>query len=335
MGQDISFWLCKKEGVKIPKEIPHLVRGDLVAFPINTSSGTYIEELIKEVVKDNSYDIRLHLAEEQNAFLKLAIDLDVENFRVIHTSDYADIPVYDYEFTVENNIILKDSILFSSCGSHKQKVTTEYDEDKYLDDFFDIPIDRRFFEIRSYDHFIFQYKYENFMSYFMIDVETDGPIPGDYSMISFGAVIVDENLDKTFYGKLRPISEKYHPDALKISGHTREETLAFDKPLFVMQKFAEWIRENSKGRPIFISDNNGFDFMFITWYFHHFMLHSPFGHSSQNLGSLYKGITKDTFQNFKHLRDTSHTHNPVDDAMGNAEALLKLKKEFGLKISLE
>lgn len=26
----------------------------------------------------------------------------------------------------------------------------------------------------------------------MVDVETDGPIPGDYSMISFGAIPVDD-----------------------------------------------------------------------------------------------------------------------------------------------
>ena len=57
---------------------------------------------------------------------------------------------------------------------------------------------------------------------------------------------------------------------------------------------------------------------------------SPF--SSQNLGSLYKGMEKDTSKNFKHLRQTKHTHNPVDDAKGNAEALLTMKKEFGLKI---
>jgi hypothetical protein len=36
------------------------------------------------------------------------------------------------------------------------------------------------------------------MSYFMIDVETDGPIPGDYSMISIGAVVVEPSLTKTF-----------------------------------------------------------------------------------------------------------------------------------------
>ncbi len=37
------------------------------------------------------------------------------------------------------------------------------------------------------------------MPYIMIDIESDGPIPGDYSMISIGAVVVDEKLDKTFY----------------------------------------------------------------------------------------------------------------------------------------
>ena len=28
------------------------------------------------------------------------------------------------------------------------------------------------------------------MSYIMVDIEADGPIPGDYSMVSFGAVVV-------------------------------------------------------------------------------------------------------------------------------------------------
>ncbi len=102
-----------------------------------------------------------------------------------------------------------------------------------------------------------------------------------------------------------------------------------------MEKFANWLRENSKGKPLFFSDNNGFDWQFINWYFHHFTGSNPFGFSSTNLGSLYKGMVKDMFQNFKHLRKTKHTHNPVDDALGNAEALLHLKNEMGLKISLK
>jgi hypothetical protein len=168
----------------------------------------------------------------------------------------------------------------------------------------------------------------------MVDIESDGPIPGDYSMISFGAVLVDELLDKTFYGKLKPISDQFIPEALAVSGFSRAETLDFEDPRLVMTDFADWIKANCKDQPIFISDNNGFDWMFVCWYFHHFIGKNPFGFSSQNLGSLYKGIEKDMFKTFKDLRKTKHTHNPVDDAKGNAEALLAMKKDFGLKIRL-
>jgi hypothetical protein len=173
------------------------------------------------------------------------------------------------------------------------------------------------------------------MTAIMVDIESDGPIPGDYSMISFGAVIVDEELNKTFYGKIKPISEKWIPDALQVSGFSREETLEFDEPKEVMSEFKNWIINNSKSKPLFFSDNNGFDWQFINWYFIHFIGENPFGFSSTNLGSLYKGMVNDMVKNFKHLRKTKHTHNPVDDAVGSAEALLYMKNEMGLKISLK
>lgn len=172
------------------------------------------------------------------------------------------------------------------------------------------------------------------MSYIMVDIESDGPIPGDYSMICFGAVVVEPGLERTFYGQLRPISEKFIPEALAISGFTREQTLQFPEPAIVMQNFADWLRGISRDRPMFISDNNGFDWQFVNWYFHHFTGGNSFGFSSTNLGSLYKGLVKDTSPNFKHLRRTKHTHHPVDDAKGNAEALLTMKEQMGLKIRL-
>jgi DNA polymerase III epsilon subunit-like protein len=172
------------------------------------------------------------------------------------------------------------------------------------------------------------------MSYIMVDVETDGPIPADYSMICFGAIIIDEQLDKTFYGQLKPISEEWIPKALEVSGFTRQATLSFDEPKIVMERFSDWILTYSKTQPMFISDNNGFDWQFVNYYFHHFLGSNPFGHSSTNLGSLYKGLVKDMTQNFKHLRKTIHSHHPIDDVRGNAEALLHLRSEMGLKIDL-
>jgi hypothetical protein len=169
------------------------------------------------------------------------------------------------------------------------------------------------------------------MAYIMVDVEADGPIPGDYSMVCFGAILVEPSLSQTFYGQLRPISSKFIPEALAVSGFSREQTLAFADPVQVMTDFDTWIRQTCQ-KPFFISDNNGFDWQFINWYFHHFLGKNPFGHSSTNLGSLYKGLARDMFVNFKHLRKTRHTHHPVDDARGNAEAFLQMK-EMGLKIS--
>ncbi len=172
------------------------------------------------------------------------------------------------------------------------------------------------------------------MSNFVIDVEADGPVPGLYSMVSIGAVLLDKDLKTTFYGQLRPIpGADWIPEALAISGHSREEVLKFPSPVETMTDFADWIAENNKGRPVFWADNNGFDFAMINYYFHAYLGDNPFGLSSQKINNLYKGIQNDMYTSFKHLRKTKHTHHPVDDAMGNAEALLAMRQN-GLKIRL-
>lgn len=85
----------------------------------------------------------------------------------------------------------------------------------------------------------------------VVDVESDGPIPGDYSMVSLGAVLVGSESEKTFFGKLKPVSDKWVPGALPVSGYSREETETFDEPKLVMEKFAEWLAGNSRSRLFF------------------------------------------------------------------------------------
>ena len=172
------------------------------------------------------------------------------------------------------------------------------------------------------------------MSFIVVDVEADGPVPGLYSMTEFGAVIVEPGLQRTFYGMLKPISDKWIPAALAVSGKSREETLMFPEPEEVMLRFRDWINKESNGRPIFVADNLAFDWQFINWYFHKFVGENPFGFSGRRIGDLYCGMMKDSSARWKHLRDTKHTHHPVDDCQGNAEALLKMKK-MGLKINFQ
>jgi len=57
-------------------------------------------------------------------------------------------------------------------------------------------------------------------------------------MVCFGAVLFDESLEKSFYGQTRPVSERFDPEALAISGFTRERHMAFDDPKAVMDNFS-------------------------------------------------------------------------------------------------
>jgi hypothetical protein len=171
------------------------------------------------------------------------------------------------------------------------------------------------------------------MTYIMVDVEADGPIPGDYSMIAIGAIVVEPALERTFSGRLKPISDKWVADALSVTRWSREETLAFPDPTTTMQQFEEWLRQVAGDNPRFVSDGDG-DWGFVNWYFHHFLGRNPFGFSAMNLGSIYTGLVKNVRASFKHLRRTTHTHDPVDDARGNAEAMLTMIAEMGLKVKL-
>lgn len=165
----------------------------------------------------------------------------------------------------------------------------------------------------------------------VVDVESDGNLLGTNSMVCFGAVVVEEGLERTFYGQTAPISEKYNPEALAISGFSREEHKKFKDPLYTMYEFYNWLMENTNGKPILISDNNGYDASWINWYMLTYVGKNPFGWSSRRIGDLFCGFYNDMFYKWKKHRITSHTHNPVDDAKGNAEALLYLKSQ-GFKL---
>jgi len=170
--------------------------------------------------------------------------------------------------------------------------------------------------------------------YIIVDVESDGQIIGENSLVCFGAVLLNENLDKTFYGQTKPISEKYNSEALAISGFSREIHETFEEPKEVFERFNKWLKEISNGSTvILVSDNNGYDASWINYYFHKYLGENPFGWSSRRIGDMYAGFMNDLHYKWKKHRKSTHTHNPLDDAKGNAEALLYLiSKGFKMKI---
>ncbi|RYX85473.1 exonuclease [bacterium] len=164
------------------------------------------------------------------------------------------------------------------------------------------------------------------MPLIIVDCEADGPMPVRYSLVCFGAVVVESALDRTFYGRCAPISEKWDAQALAVSGISREEHEVFPDPAQTMREFADWLGTLKGGQLVFVSDNPAFDWQWINFYFHEYIGRNPFGFSARRIGDFAAGLENDWFMasKWKSLRQTRHTHNPVDDARGNAEALLSL-----------
>jgi hypothetical protein len=181
--------------------------------------------------------------------------------------------------------------------------------------------------------------------YVSVDVEADGPIPGPYSMLSFGMAFCGTGDDdgfaasdpaaRTFYAELKPISDTFEPGALAVSGLDRDR-LAVEgrEPGEAMNAAAAWVAEIAAGAtPVFVAYPLGYDWMWTYWYFVRFAEEgSPFGHSrhvdmktlfAAKAGALISRSTKSQMPAGL-LPQRPHTHNALDDAVEQAELFQKL-----------
>lgn len=156
------------------------------------------------------------------------------------------------------------------------------------------------------------------MTLIIVDIEAVGPTPITGEMTEFGAVEFDTK--KTFYGQIYATSPSPDNPAIPVIEHRVAELCD------VMEGFVRWILEVSDSRPTFVSDNPAYDFMWIATAFDACGLGNPFGHSARRIGDFYAGLRRNFFsrQDWKKLRKTRHNHHPVNDAMGNVEALHRL-----------
>lgn len=157
------------------------------------------------------------------------------------------------------------------------------------------------------------------------DVEADGPIPGPYSMLSFGMAVVGHP-EHRFYTEVCPISDEFEPAALEVSGLDRDRLLQeAPSPQEAMQSAFDWVNGLRKiGRPVFLAAPAVWDGMFIHWYFMRFLGKSPFGQtgSGVDLRSYWMGRTgREWVQTHKgkikwelDVRGVPHTHHAGEDA---------------------
>jgi hypothetical protein len=168
--------------------------------------------------------------------------------------------------------------------------------------------------------------------HFVLDVESDGPCPGLFNMISFGLVSVADPLTG-FLGEIAPIVESGGmAEAREVSGVTFEAQKGYAEPAIVMKAARDWLTANAGDKRVVIwSDNPAFDWQFWNYYCHRFLGANPAGFSARRIGDLDAGRRQEPLNTsaWKKRRETSHTHNPVDDARGNAEALRWILQQMG------
>jgi len=176
--------------------------------------------------------------------------------------------------------------------------------------------------------------------YFSADVETDGPIPGPFSMLSFAIVLAGyfdgtsfcrpRNYGTAFHAELRPISDQFQVEALRVNGLDRERLKVTGlEPGAAMTNVAHWINNvTGEGNPVLVAYPMSFDWMWLYWYFVRFSaIGSPFGHSRCfviKTAFAAKGRMRMSeagrSQLPTRLRSAHpHTHSALDDAIEQGE----------------
>jgi ribonuclease T len=164
--------------------------------------------------------------------------------------------------------------------------------------------------------------------YISIDIEASGPIPGEYSMLTIGACLVDAD-DVTFQARLKPLNHNAVPDALRVSGLSLDDLERDGQlPADAMSAFREWIALATQDgtKAVFVGLNAPFDWGFVNYYFHRFLGDNPFGFSALDIKALYMGATGCTWdqtgssQMAKRLHPKrTGTHDALEDALYQAE----------------
>ena len=177
--------------------------------------------------------------------------------------------------------------------------------------------------------------------YIVVDVETDGPIPGPHSMLALGAVACDpagHELD-AWYANFEALpGAAPHPDTQAFwdrfpEAYAATRTSPLLPPEEAMQSFALWIRRstgNARHRAVLVAAPAGFDAMWVHWYEWRFLGEVPTRRTSVDLKSLAMelngGAWHPALQVFRQPAVLgARPHHALDDARRHAAVFCHLR----------
>lgn len=180
--------------------------------------------------------------------------------------------------------------------------------------------------------------------YISTDVETDGPIPGPHSMLSFGsaAYTADKHLVSTFSANLETLEQaSAHPKTADWWATQPQAWAAcrqdLEAPEAGMRRYVEWVK-SLDGKPVFVAYPAGFDFLFVYWYLMRFVGESPFSHSALDVKSFAMAVMKTDFRDStkrnmpkRWFDPLPHSHVALDDAIEQGAMFCNMLKESRLQ----
>lgn len=176
--------------------------------------------------------------------------------------------------------------------------------------------------------------------YVSTDVESDGPIPGPHSMLSFAsaAFTSDKIMVSTFSANLEMLPGAAGDARTMQWWETQPEAWAacrenLESPEAAMRRYAEWVK-SLPGKPVFVGYPVAFDFMFVHWYLMKFAGESPFSHSALDIKTYAMALMRtdyrrSTKQNMPRdwFDQLPHTHVALDDAIGQGALFCNMLAE--------
>lgn len=172
--------------------------------------------------------------------------------------------------------------------------------------------------------------------YISVDVETAGPNPGEYPLLSIGACLVSDPA-QGFYVELQPVTDAVMPGSLQISGLDMEALRSNGlPPEEAMRRFEAWLAEVTPAgsQPVFVALNAPFDWMFVADYFHRFLGRNPFGHKALDMKAFFMGMLGTRWEAAGFNDITQHygvelslPHHALQDARAQAELFRRMLEE--------
>lgn len=170
-----------------------------------------------------------------------------------------------------------------------------------------------------------------------VDVETSGPVPGEYSLLSIGACSVFDP-DNGFACEVRPINGNFDPAALEVTGLSMQQLEKRGlQPDEAMKAFSDWLLALAGADEliVFVGFNAPFDWSFVNYYFHRFAGTNPFGFAALDIKALYMGATGCSWRDTRSSKIAEQlkpklvgTHDALQDARYQAE-IFRLVRELG------